>query len=400
MKTLIISVDYPLPEDRGNRMRTMHFVRCFSRYGDVDLMCYKTHVPDQPLETPFRKEFHIELNKDKAVSPSSSFLRLRRKLIECKPWIVNNYTDSTVKQVHTIITEENYDVILCRYSVNAYPLLSLPEKYKKRVILDIDDLMSGELYDAINGEKKGLTKIKAALDKIIFKKYQSKCLELGKVIFCSETDRTLMGKKSNSANMFVVPNIVPKQSIPGNYKLDGFNNHSLLFVGSLSYMPNEMGITWFIKEIFTKLPEQFQDIRLLVIGRNPQGRLIELCSRYKQIELIANPPDVVPYIEKSLAIIVPVMVGGGTRIKILEAGDCYRPVISTPLGAYGLDLREFKDILLFEDYKTFVNNLLWLKDKNNYDKLVYNLNKEVVSKYTEQAFNQKVDELLKVELIY
>lgn len=386
MKTLIISVDYPLPEDKGNRMRTMHFVRCFREYGDVDLMCYMSHVPKQAMITPFRKEYHIELNMEKDGNPTNTLKRIRDKLIECNPWIVNNFTASTVKYIHNIILNEDYDIILCRYSVNAYPLLSLPEKYKKRVILDIDDLMSGDLYDAINGEKKGLKRIKTFVDKMVFKRYQMKCLELGKVLFCSEADRSKMVKYSNATNMYVVPNIIPKQTMPGNYNRDGYDNRYLLFVGALSYMPNEMGIMWFIREIFEKLPIEFQDIKLLVAGKDPQDKLRELCSQNNKIVLVENPLDVIPYFEKCLAVVVPVLVGGGTRIKILEAGNCYRPVISTSLGAYGLGLKEYENVLYFDNYKSFIKKLLWLKDKTNYMSIVDNLKNTVETKYTEKNF--------------
>ncbi|BDV43062.1 hypothetical protein GURASL_19850 [Geotalea uraniireducens] len=373
----------------------MHFVRCLRRYGDVDLMCYKSHVPDQPLDTPFRKEFYIELNTDNSNSPSNTLQQLSKKFIECKPWIVNSYTDSTVKQVHSIIAEENYDIILCRYSVNAYPLLSLPEMYKKRVILDIDDLMSGELYDALNGKKSGFKKIKVFIDKIIYRKYQKRCLELGSIVFCSEQDRFIMSNKSTTVtNMYVVPNIIPNYSVNNCYKYDGKYNKNLLFVGNLAYKPNEQGIIWFINEIFKNIKEQFPDIKLTVVGRKPGDELKNLCLSDPMIELIENPPDVVPYFEQCLAVVVPLLVGGGTRIKILEAGCCRRPVITTLQGAYGLNLIEYKDLLYFENLTTFVDRLRWLNVDANYDYLVDNLAHIVESNYTESAFVRAVSTII------
>ncbi len=390
MKTLIISVDYPLPEDKGNRMRTMHFVRFFLQHGDVDLMCYKSHAPLESSTSPFRNKFYIEMNAGNTDNNSNFINAIRDKFIDCKPWIVNNFTSDTIKQIHSVILREDYDTILCRYSVNAYPLLSLPIKYKQRVVLDIDDLMTGDLYDAMNGVQKGLSRIKAAIDKVVFHIYQMKCLKLGRVLFCSETDRSKMAKYASVDNMFVVPNIVPKQEIPEDYNRDGYNNKYLLFVGTLSYQPNEMGILWFIHEIFEKLPEKLQDFKLLIVGKAPGENLKKICSQHPKIELIANPPDVVPYFEKSFAVIVPVLVGGGTRIKILEAGNCFRPVITTKLGAHGLELEDYKTVLNFEGCEDFLNKMQWLKDKVNYKKVVKNLKIIVNSEYSENNFNNSL----------
>ena len=388
MKSLVISVDYPLPEDRGNRMRTMHFVRCLQQYGEVDLMCYKSHVPQRHVPNPFAREYHIDMSRGEDAAATNPLQTMLDRLIQAKPWIVDNYSRSSIRYVHDTIMEGNYDAILCRYAVSAYPLLTLPLKYRQKVILDIDDLMSNDLYDAINGHKKGLAKIKTMVDKKILERYQVRCLELGNIVFCSEADRLKMVRHNNPEKMHVVPNIIPHQHIPESYQVDGHRNRYLLFVGNLSYKPNEMGIMWFIKEIFDRLPEEFSTLRLLVVGKNPQDALKKLCSQNKRIELVENPPDVMPYFERSLAIVVPVLVGGGTRIKILEAGNCHRPVISTRLGAYGLELEEFRHLLYFSDSDSFQQRLLWLSNRDNYLKLVKNLRIKIETDYSRETFHQ------------
>ncbi len=396
MKTLIISVDYPWPENKGNRMRTMHFVRFFMERGEVDLMCYKSHAPSEPSESMFRKEHYIEFDPIDSAENKGILTVLRDKFVECKPWIVNSFGGNTVNYIQAIIMEEDYDVILCRYAVNAYPLLSLPDKYKQRVILDLDDIMSDCLYDAINGEKFGFELLKTYFDKMVYRRYQIKCLELGKIILCSEADRAIMAKYIKTPKMHVVPNIAPKQEIPIDYAKNGHGNKFLLFVGVLSYQPNEMGIIWFIKEIFNKLPLEFQDIGLLVVGKDPSDKLVTVCGQNGKIDLIRNPPDVMPFFEKCFAVVVPVLTGGGTRIKILEAGNCFRPVISTPLGAYGLGLVEYDDVLYFEDYRSFVDKMNWLQEEENHNKLTKKLNEVVKSSYSEDNFQHNVSKLLQL----
>lgn len=394
MKTLVISVDYPLPENKGSRIRTMHFVRFFQERGEVDLMCYRAYGPSGDHRSPFRKEFYLDVVADCGNGSGRIIDSLRSKFVECKPWIVNSFDAATVEYVHKVITAEKYDVILCRYTVNAYPLLGLPAQYRRRVVLDVDDLMTGELYDVVNGNLKGLTKVKAAIDKVIFRKYQQKCLEMGKILFCSEEDRAKMVRPDLAGKMFVAPNIVPRQEIPAGYKRSGYDNKTLLFVGALSYQPNETGIIWFIDNIYRKLPEDLKGTRLLVVGKDPKERLKEICSEDSNIELVENPPDVLPYYERCHALVVPVLVGGGTRIKILEAGNCLRPVISTVKGAYGLSLEDCKHIVHFSDRKSFVEKMRWLADEANYRQVTDSLGRVVQNRYSEKVFVETMEKVI------
>ena len=394
MKSLIISADYPLPENSGNRMRTMHFVRALKRHGTVDFLCYKPLAQSSSDLGTFRNEYYVELKKEINPPKHSLVRRVVDKYINCKPWIVQNFTEEVVRQIHDMILAENYDVILCRYSVNADPLLTLPDFIKKKVILDIDDLMSDDLYDAVNGDKKGLVKLKTVIDKILFHRYQNKCLSLGETVFCSETDLRILNHGEFSEKMHVVPNIIPKQVVNETYQLDGYGNDCLLFVGSLSYQPNVMGIQWFIREIFNKLPEKFNNYKLMVVGKDPREELKRMCLQHPRIELIENPPDVVPYLERCSVVLVPLLVGGGTRIKILEAGNCCRPVITTRLGAHGLDLKEYESILYFENLDNFLDKMSWLSSKSNYDRVTKALAEIVKAKYTEDNFVSSVDKIV------
>ena len=89
------------------------------------------------------------------------------------------------------------------------------------------------------------------------------------------------------------------------------------------------------------------------------------------------------------------LVGGGTRIKILEAGNCGRPVITTRLGAYGLDLKEYENVLYFEGLDSFLDKLTWLKSRANYDQVASGLTDVVKAKYTQDNFVSSVDKIVK-----
>ncbi len=117
----------------------------------------------------------------------------------------------------------------------------------------------------------------------------------------------------------------------------GSAGNELLFLGNLSYRPNIDGLHWFLSGAWPDLQLQFPDIRLVVAGSNPGSEVKQRCSG-SHIELIADPDHVGPLYQRAFATVVPLRVGSGSRIKILEAGQYGIAVITTDKGAEGLNL--------------------------------------------------------------
>jgi glycosyltransferase involved in cell wall biosynthesis len=394
MKTLVISVDHPQAEDKGSKIRTMNFVRYFRRIGEVDLMCYRMYA-DGKKSGLFRKEHYVDFTHEE-LKHGNIFCSIYEKLVLKKPWLVSLYSDSVVRHINSIILHEKYDIILCRYVVNAYPLSFLPEKYKQRVILDVDDIITDKLYTTVYGRGKGLGRIKSYIDSKVLQHYQRKCCcDFDTVVFCSEEDKVSLTGSNKDSNSHVIPNIVPAIQQQNGRGCNGYKNvHVMIFVGALCYSPNKDGIIWFLKNIYKELLHEFSDLRLFIVGKDPCEDLKSLVRNYDSVELVASPPDVVPYYEMSGVVIVPLLTGGGTRIKILEAGLVRRPVISTHLGAHGLNLKDRREISFFEDAETFIDAYRWLRNSANYHNSVRALNAHVQSNYSEHTFNSKMQTVI------
>jgi glycosyltransferase involved in cell wall biosynthesis len=121
---------------------------------------------------------------------------------------------------------------------------------------------------------------------------------------------------------------------------------NVVFVGSMDWHPNEDGIFWFVKEVFPILRTLAPEANVTVVGRNPSPRLQALAGECAGIEITGTVDDVRPYLARAQVVIVPLRIGGGTRIKIFEAMSMSRPVVSTTLGAEGLPVEDGRDILL------------------------------------------------------
>jgi len=132
-----------------------------------------------------------------------------------------------------------------------------------------------------------------------------------------------------------------------------------MFSGLMSYYPNDHGIRWFIERIFPRVRDEVPDARLLVVGAHPSRKLRGLAGR--GVEVTGYVPRIQPYFARAQVVVAPLRMGGGTRVKLLEAMAMRRPVVSTTFGAAGLAARDGRHLLLADTPAAFaraVVNLL------------------------------------------
>jgi polysaccharide biosynthesis protein PslH len=125
----------------------------------------------------------------------------------------------------------------------------------------------------------------------------------------------------------------------------------ILFSGLMSYYPNQQGIRWFLDEVFPTVLCNVPDATLVIAGASPPKWL--LARRNTHVQVTGRVSDMRPYIGAARVIIAPLMIGGGTRVKILEAQAMAKPVVSTSLGAEGLLQRHDESILIGDDARSF-----------------------------------------------
>lgn len=392
-KTLLICNVYPLPEDHGSSIRTMNFVRFFKNYGTVDIVYSVKHIRNQVRHYTFSNEYFLE-NKDSSKSFKRRFIT---GLIKGVPIPVRDYDKASQRFFLDLISNKDYDYIIVRYSVNASPIFKLETRYKRRTIIDFDDIITDSLYKFRFGSVKGWYKKSLfSLNKKSLRNYEKKCLNFGAPLFCSEKDRVEMVEEHQSSKAFVVPNIYANRSFEHYDFGDGFKKKNiLLFVGALGYKPNSEGLKWFIESVFPDFKKKYSDARLLVVGRRPKEDLKDLCNIRNGIELYSDVPDVKKFYKQCRAIIVPLLAGGGTRIKILEAVLANTPVLSTPKGAEGLDLFDETEVLLFENSREFCTKYNMLNNKDKYNSLVKNAKQLVLNRYSVNKFNEVMGEVLR-----
>jgi glycosyltransferase involved in cell wall biosynthesis len=121
----------------------------------------------------------------------------------------------------------------------------------------------------------------------------------------------------------------------------------IAFVGSMDYHANVDGVVNFAEELWPLLRRQMPDLIFTIVGRDPAPEVLKLAAM-QGIEVTGTVADVRPYYHEMLAAVIPLRVGGGSRLKILEAMAAGVPVISTALGAEGLDVEDGRNVIIAE----------------------------------------------------
>jgi glycosyltransferase involved in cell wall biosynthesis len=176
-------------------------------------------------------------------------------------------------------------------------------------------------------------------------------------IMVSDEDVATMDKLYGAKNCSSIPT-----GVDGDfYKPTGQEGpgHDLVFTGSMDWLPNVDGITWFAREILPLLRKELP-VKVWVVGRKPAPEVKALADKNADIEVTGTVDDVRPYMGRARVYIVPLRIGGGTRMKIFEAMAMALPVVSTRIGAEGLPLTDGKDIALADEPADFAARILQL----------------------------------------
>jgi glycosyltransferase involved in cell wall biosynthesis len=133
---------------------------------------------------------------------------------------------------------------------------------------------------------------------------------------------------------------------------------NVLFVGNFAHPPNVDAAERLVHEIFPRVREHYRDATLTVVGDRPAAQLRQLAPEY--VEITGRVPDVGPYLDRAAVVAAPLRIGGGMRIKVLEALAAGKPVVASPLATEGLDLHDGEQIVLAESDQQFVEAIVAL----------------------------------------
>jgi glycosyltransferase involved in cell wall biosynthesis len=176
----------------------------------------------------------------------------------------------------------------------------------------------------------------------------------------SVRDQDMLLADEPTAHTAVVPNGVDLDFFHPSARSAPREPATLLFFGAIDYYPNTDAVLFFLREVFPQLVARYPRLRLCIVGRRPPESIV--AQRSASVEITGVVDDVRPWLERADVVIVPLRIGGGTRLKILEAMAMGKAVVSTALGAEGLAVAPEQDILVADDAAAFVAQIGRLLD--------------------------------------
>jgi glycosyltransferase involved in cell wall biosynthesis len=173
------------------------------------------------------------------------------------------------------------------------------------------------------------------------------------------------------------------------------STNDLVFIGAMDWRPNADGLHWFTGHVLPLIRARRPDCTLSIVGRNPGPDVAQLAASHRRIHVTGTVDDVRPYLWQSAVSIVPLRIGGGTRLKIYEAMAAKIPVVSTSVGAEGLDVRDGENIAIADSPRDFAQACIDLLDNQEARRrMAANAWEMIAACYSWEAVSSKFERLL------
>jgi sugar transferase (PEP-CTERM/EpsH1 system associated) len=353
MKILWLKTELLHPVDKGGRIRTYEMLKQLKRDHFINyLTLCDPEDPLQAFEQAAEYCHRLTALGHRASQKFSAgfYYELGLNLGSPLPYAIQRYRSAAMQAaIEKAVRQVDYDVVVCDFLA---PSVNLPEA------LNLPTVLFQHNVEAIIWERhyqNESNKLKKAYFFNQWRKmhnYERKaCQRFDSIVAVSPIDRDLMRREFAIERVYDVPT-----GVDTNYFAPGqteSNPYELVFTGSMDWMPNEDAILYFCEAILPHIAREIPEVRLTVVGRNPTNRLTELAVTNPRLRVTGRVEDVRPYIDRAAAYVVPLRVGGGTRLKIYEAMAMAKPVISTTIGAEGLAVRNGEDLLLADAPQAF-----------------------------------------------
>ena len=356
MRILWIKTELLHPVDKGGRIRTYQMLRSLSRRHQVTYLCL-----DDGLAAPDAIERAREYAQEVIIVPFRPaakrsvgfFVDLLRTLFSPLPYAIARYRSPELSERIQQLAGAS-DLVVCDF---LFPSLNVPQGLSPSAVLFQHNVEATIWERHVSVPQHPLRRAYMRLQWQRMLRYEGReCRRFAHVIAVSPIDAELIRREYAVASVGHVPTGVdveyfsPSQPRPQD-------SRELVFIGSMDWMPNEDGIRWFATEVFGRVQERISGVRLVVVGRSPSPGIRALAARNAAIEVTGTVADVRPYLQRAAICVVPLRVGGGTRLKIYEAMAMGVPVVSTTIGAEGLPLRNNEHLLIADTAEEQVSAL-------------------------------------------
>lgn len=362
MRLVWMKSDYVLPPDTGGKIRTYNLMRELNSLCNLTYLAFKNNATpnDEPEISQCAAEVITEHKPEENKSGLEFYARVLSGMSSRLPYIVQKYRSKTIRehQRQFVNQDQKSAVVLCDFlemAENVDWSLPCPKVLFQH---NVESQIWNRYYQTeqnplkrayFNFERRRMTEYEAAT-----------CNRFDLVFTVSDEDKTKLRDEMGVTTPIVVLETGVDteffQPIPDRPPTPG----RLVFLGSMDWMPNIDGMKWFVDQIYPQIKSAWPEVSLDIVGRRPGAEIHQLAERDASIRILADVPDVRPHIAACELFIVPLRIGGGSRIKIYEAMAMDRPVVSTTIGAEGLPLTPGRDIAIGDSPKEYAEQVVQL----------------------------------------
>ena len=354
MKILWVKPGKLLPLDTGGKLRTYNILRHLAATHELTFLSYYGGERDQAYEREVLTHVPGTISVHTSVSDSTPFGRYfdyLRRLPQSAPYAVSQFVAPEVqKLLRGWIGQRRFDVAVCDFLSST---MNFPHHLATPTALFQHNVESVLWKRRAEFEEKWLDRMVSRIEYAKMLRFEPEQVRrFHHVIAVSETDRQAMSGMVDPSHISVVPTGVDLS----RYQYDPSARPSgslVVFTGSMDWRPNVDGVEFFCNEIWPLVLAKVPAARFRIVGRDPDPRVKKLAS--SSVEVTGTVPSIVDHLRGAAVVVVPLRIGGGTRIKIYEGMAMGKATVSTTVGAEGLDVQHGRDILLEDSPATFAS---------------------------------------------
>jgi glycosyltransferase involved in cell wall biosynthesis len=346
---VIVDEELPYPATSGKRIRTLNLTLRLARRHRITYLCHRNTDADEARRAAaYFGEIGIKtVVVDRVVPPKSGpafYARLGANLLSPLPYSVATHASHALRAaIDAYSAEHQVDLWHCEWTPYFESLRHLSGARRLIMAHNIESQI-WRRYEETESNPAKRWYIRQQRRK--FERFERQAFaEADEVVTVSDPDAELARRAFAARRVSVVDNGVdtvyfaPQPEVPRD-------PNTILFLGSLDWRPNLDAVRVLLERIFPAVRAEEPSARLVLVGRNPPDWLAAAVHETRAVELHASVPDVRPFLARSGVLVVPLRIGGGSRLKILEALAAGVPVVSTAVGAEGLHLGPGRDLVV------------------------------------------------------
>lgn len=364
MNILFLSTRSPYPLISGHSLRTYHILKGAAQNHNVTLVTF-IQLPEHELKDEnlnhlrsFCKAvypFKIPADMSRTKLATMLFLNLFSSL----PFVGQKYDAPLMRQkIREIMQTEHIDFV----HVDMLPLTVYINEFKSlpRILVN-HNVESVRLYRWFQTEPNPIKKAYLGLQWLKLRSFERSAMEkFDGCVVVSEIDKKLLLKMGVKSKLFVVPNGTNTEFFKSTGKK--VIDNSVLWIGHMDVHTNKDAVLYFWREIYPILQKKYPEVKMTFVGTSPPKEIAEIDG---QVRVTGFVDDIRPYIDEAVVMVVPIRIGSGTRLKILDAMAMGKAIVSTSIGCEGINVTHGKNIMVADNPEDFANRTIELLKNAN-----------------------------------